>query len=149
LIRNLLAIHLRIFIHNSSENIYSSRNFLNEADFLFSLSNSFPGLERMGVPFKHGYVTIVVDMLKRADAVAGDQDNRPEGTIDYIRIHSGIKMRAHTILLSNIGLPILRQEMRRTSIIQCAVLSSAVRVEGMDVHRLQSNQVKMLFECEG
>jgi hypothetical protein len=58
----------------------------------------------MGVPFKRGEVTIVVDMLKRADAVAGIQDNRPEGTVDYIRNHSVIKMLARTILLSNIVL---------------------------------------------
>jgi hypothetical protein len=104
--------------------------------------------QRMGVPFKRGEVTIVVDMLKKVDAIAGVQDNRPEGTVDYIRNHSGIKMLARTILLSNIVLPLLRPEMRRTSIIKCEVLSPAERVDGLDVHRLQSNEVEMLFERE-
>jgi hypothetical protein len=85
--------------------------------------------QRMGVPFKLGDVIIVVDMLKRVDAIAGVQDNRPEGAVDYIRNHSGIKMLARTILLSNNVLPLIRPEMRRTSIIQCEVLSPAERIE--------------------
>lgn len=104
--------------------------------------------QRMSVPFKRGDVTIVVDMLKKVNDVAGVQDNRPQGTVDYIRNHTGIKMLQRTILLSNIVLPLLRPEMGRTSMIQCKVLSPAERIEGLDVLRLQSNEVEMLCERE-
>ena len=103
--------------------------------------------QRMGVKYKRGDVIVIVDMLKKINDIANGQDSRPQGTVDYVRNNSG-KLLQRTILLSNIVLPILRPDMRRTSIIQCQILSPEERQEGLDVHRLQSNEVEMLCERE-
>jgi hypothetical protein len=101
--------------------------------------------QRMGVKYKRGDVTIVVDMLKKINEVACGRDNRPQGTVDYVRNNAG-KLLQRTILLSNIVLPLLRPEMRRSSTILCEVLPPEMRVEGLDVHRLQWSEVEMLCE---
>lgn len=101
--------------------------------------------QRMSVKYKRGDVTVVVDMLKKLTVDDSIPNNRPPGTADYIRDNSG-RLLQRTILLCNIILPNLSASMNRASMMKCTVLSQEERWEGLDVHRLQVNEVDNLHE---
>ena len=103
--------------------------------------------QRMGVKYKRGDVTVVVDMLKNVTDTGSGQSIRPEGTADYIRNNSG-KLLQRTVLLSNIVLPVICSNMDRESIVPSEVLSHSERVEGLDVFRVFTSDIEKLCDRE-
>ena len=103
--------------------------------------------QRMGVKYKRGDVTLVVDMLKNVNETPNEQFIRPVGTADYIRNNSG-KLLQRTVLLSNIILPVISSSTNRESIVPSVMLSHSERVEGLDVFRILTSTIESLVERE-
>lgn len=103
--------------------------------------------QRMGVKYKRGDVTVVVDMLKNVSDADRAQSTRPAGTADYIRNNGG-KLLQRTVLLSNIVLPVISSNVNRESIVPSVVLSQSERVEGLDVFCILTSDIEKLIERE-
>lgn len=103
--------------------------------------------QRNTVKFNRGDVTVVVQMLKKINDIENAPSNRPVGSADYVRDITG-KQTIRTILLSNIVLPTIRADMTRNSILACTLLDPSERRDGLDVYRLQINEIEMLSERE-
>ena len=101
--------------------------------------------QRMGVKYKRGDVTVVVDMLKNVSETPNEEFIRPVGTADYIRNNSG-KLLQRTVLLSNIILPVISSSTNRESIVPSVMLSHSERVEGLDVFRILTSTIENLVE---
>ena len=93
------------------------------------------------VQYKLGEVIVIVDMLKKVN-----NSNQPEGTVDYIRGNRELLQR--TMLLGNIILPPLSLGLTRRDLLHCETLPTSERINGLDVYRLQTDQIKALQEQE-
>lgn len=100
--------------------------------------------QRMGVPFKIGDVTVVIDILKRVEREEETMNQTPEGFTDYQRVQRGTK----TILLSKIILPALVEGGNRQDMIRSVLLDPHERINGWDVYRLKSEDVERVYERE-
>lgn len=102
---------------------------------------------RMGIPFKRGDVTVIVDMLTKLANEIDIATPKPAGSVEYIRNNSG-KMLSRTILLSDLILPCDLQNISRNQLLTHEMLGQDRRVNGMNVFRLQSSEIELLRERE-
>ena len=101
---------------------------------------------RMGISYKMGDVTIVVDMLmKVADADA--EHPIQVGSIDYVKNNTG-KMLHRTLLISDLVLPTDLRSASRDKLITSEMLDPERRVRGMNVYRLQMRDIDLMRERE-
>lgn len=101
---------------------------------------------RMGISYKMGDVTIVVDMLmKFADADA--EHPIQVGSIDYVKNNTG-KMLHRTLLISDLVLPADLRSASRDKLIMSEMLDPERRVRGMNVYRLQMRDIDLMRERE-
>jgi hypothetical protein len=99
---------------------------------------------RMNTTYKIGDTVVLVDMLLR---VMQDVTVRPVGTADYIRNNTG-KMMGRTMSLSNLILLTPLEGKSRGMLLTHEVLGQHLRVQGLDVIRLQINEIDLLREKE-
>lgn len=103
---------------------------------------------RMGVSYKIGDVTIIVDMLTKASKENDTENSRTVGTVDYVRNVTG-KMLLRTIHISDLVLPSDIRELRRNQVIASELLGPEKRIDGLNVYRLLMSDIGLLREREG
>ena len=102
---------------------------------------------RMGVSYKRGDVTVIVDILTKISKEPDALNPKPIGTVDYIKNNTG-KMLQRTIHLADIILPLDIKSINRSQLLTFTVLGLEFRVNGLDVLRLQSSEIELFRERE-
>ena len=102
---------------------------------------------RLGISYKIGDVIIVVDILTKVLTDTAVDGQRPTGTVDFVR-SSVDKLLHRTVLMSNIILPEFVEGRTRSNLIPAALREGDLRINGMNVYRLQSVDLDVLRERE-
>ena len=100
----------------------------------------------MGISYKMGDVTIVVEMLMKVADADTEQPNQV-GSIDYVKNNTG-KMLHRTLLINDLVLPADLRSVSRDKVIMSVMLDPESRVRGMDVYRLQMSDIELMRERE-
>ena len=103
---------------------------------------------RMGINYKLGDVTIIVDMLTKLAYEIDPNNPKPAGSVEYMKNNTG-KMLQRTMLLSDLILPCDLHSINRKQLLTYEVLGLDRRINGMDVLRLQLSEIEVLREREG
>ena len=105
--------------------------------------------QRNNKSFVRGNVVIMVDVLEKAPFVNVEEglNTTSRSTQDYIRSNDRL-LRSRPILLSDVILPTLRHGVSRSDLIRCEVLDPTERIRGLDVYRLQLQDLELLRERE-
>ena len=90
---------------------------------------------------------VMVDVYKQVPFEIGEDSSNTtsQSTQDYIRNNT---LRSRPILLSDVILPTLHQGVSRSDFIKCDVLEPTARIRGLDVYRLQLQDIEFLRERE-
>lgn len=102
---------------------------------------------RMGVQFKMGDVSVIIDMLRKVEVENDLWSLTPDGYTDYQKDINGNALQ-RTMHLSKIVLPPLLEGSNRTNVLCCTVLEPCYSIEGRDVYRLKTKEIEALSECE-
>ena len=102
---------------------------------------------RLGISYKIGDVIIVVDILTKVLTDTAVDGQRPTGTVDFVR-SSVDKLLHRTVLMSNIILPEFVEGRTRSNLIPVALREGDLRINGMNVYRLQSVDLDVFRERE-
>lgn len=102
---------------------------------------------RMGISYKMGDVIIVVDILTKVLMDTASDGQRPTGTVDFVR-SSVDKLLHRTVLMSNIILPEIVDGRTRSNLIPVTLRDGDLRINGMNVYRLQFVDLEVLRERE-
>jgi hypothetical protein len=103
---------------------------------------------RMGVAYKIGDVIVMVHILTKVPVDAPPSIPIQVGTVDYVRNNAG-KMLHRTMLLSDIILPAIVEGKTRSNLVAVSILGIDQRYNGMDIYRLQLNDIEIIREREG
>lgn len=101
---------------------------------------------RLGISYKIGDVIIVVDILTKVSTDTAVDGQRPTGTVDFVS--SVDKLLHRTVLMSNIILPEFVEGRTRSNLIPAALREGDLKINGMNVYRLQSVDLDVLRERE-
>ena len=102
---------------------------------------------RMGISYKMGDVTIIVDMLIKVANADAAEIHSQMGSVDFVKNNTG-KMLHRTLLISDLVLPADLRSASRDKLISSELLGLEQRVHGMDVYRLQLCDIGLLRERE-
>jgi hypothetical protein len=102
---------------------------------------------RMGISYKMGDVTIIVDMLIKVTDADVAENHSQVGSVDYVKNSTG-KMLHRTLLISDLVLPADLRSASRDKLITSEMLAPEQRVRGMNVYRLQLCDIDLLRERE-
>jgi hypothetical protein len=101
---------------------------------------------RMAVSYKIGDVIVMVHLLMKVP-VDTPSIQMQVGTVDYVRNNAG-RMLHRTMLLSNIVLPPIVAGKTRNDLVPVSILGIDQRYNGMDIYRLQLNDMEIIRERE-
>ena len=102
---------------------------------------------RMGISYKMGDVTVIVDMLIDVTDADAAENNRQVGSIDYVKNNTG-KMLHRTLLVSDLVFPADLGSASRDKLLTSEMLDGAQRFRGLDVYRLKMCDIELLRERE-
>jgi hypothetical protein len=102
----------------------------------------------MGTAYKIGDVIVMDHLLTKVPVDATPSIPIQVGTVDYVRNNTG-KMLHRTMLLSNIILPAIAARKTRNNLVPVSILGIDQRYSGMDIYRLQLNDLEIIRERVG
>lgn len=103
--------------------------------------------KRIGVQFKMGDVSVIIDMLRKVEVENELWSLTPDGYTDYQKDVRGNALQ-RTLHLSKIVLPPLLDGSTRKNLLSCTVLDPSQYIEGREVYRLKTKEVEALNDCE-